>query len=387
MADFVKDQENTDQHVDVPSTEVAQESQPINLTQGDDDENKSNKSEVGSDVQSTTAVDEETQLGEESEYEEDEEVYDEETSAAGWEHSPPRPKYSKVEELQRKATMLHQLKKLTESGRYSTIELTMADPIEDIETELFRIKGEKQNEDSLDFAKKAFLLGIQGLEMVSKKQNVVDLDLDGLSTCVSCDSQLGKYDEVLMELVEKYGASASAGPEVKLVLMLVTSAFGVHVSNKAGKQVQQQASSASRPPPSINRPSLDIASVLKTRQPSPSPLPATPDFEREVPSTDELVARMNARKRQFEEDDVSSVGSKRSRRSWTPSPPRRVSPPPKIPTPPPPPPMQVEEPKSVAMEDILAQPDDASVIAPVAPKKKRAPRKPKEKPPTAEVMT
>jgi len=402
MAEIVNTSENTDQSVKINDIPVEQEASRITFEQGDDTqqyETNSDRMSFGkpanaSDTHSLNAgsgddEEEEEEIEEENEewsqYSEDE---DEAPAPA-----PSRPRFTKVQELQRKATMLHQLKKLTESGRYSTIELTMNDPIEDIETELFRVKGEKQNEDSLDFAKKGFLLCIQGLEMASRKQNVIDIDLDGWGTAVSCDSQLGKYDEVLLELVEKYGASAAAGPEVKLVLMLVTSAFGVHVSNKMGASMQmKQQTKVKPPPPSINRPSVDISSVLKRQQASP-----VPDFEQEVPSVDELMARMHSRhqsdKRPLDDDpdEISSVASKRSRRSWAPSPPPTAVP---SPSPPTPPPMISEEPRSVAMEDILAQPDDASVIAQQPappPKKKRAPRKPKAKPlpaePEAEIVT
>lgn len=387
MPEILKESENTDTPLHVPPLEPTEETQPqgLAMTQGDDHE-------VGS-VQDTRGssphplhIDDNQEENEDEDDEEENIEYDEaddEESEDEYPTRPQRPKYTRVQEMQRKATLLHQLKNYTKSGEYSSIDLNMSDSLEDIETEVYRLQAEKHNEATMTFVKGAFLTGIQGLELLSKKQSLVDVRLDGLSTAISCESEMGRYDDVFMELIEKYGASCSNSPELKLVFMLVTAAFGVDMANRMGDAARAKASTPKRKvAPAMNRPTVAVEDILgKPRWKEPME-----SLEREMPSVDEVMTKLQARrntgeKRPFQDDhdgddNESVASSKRSRRSNAPSPqsePRRSPSPVQIPS----------LPEKLTYEDILGMPDDpqpAAAEQPV-PKKKRAPRKPKITPP------
>src|ERR1044071_3339973 len=147
MPEILKESENTDTPLHVPPLEPTEETQPqgLAMTQGDDHEVGSVQDTRGSSPHPLHIDDNQ----EENEDEEDEEenmeyaVADDEESEDEYPTRPQRPTYTRVQEMQRKATLLHQLKNYTKSGEYSSIDLNMSDSLEDIETEVYRLQAEK----------------------------------------------------------------------------------------------------------------------------------------------------------------------------------------------------------------------------------------------------
>lgn len=276
------------------------------------DENASNEG---------SAVEEEDDEDDEDDEEEEEEDDEEEAPR----QRPPLPAYrmSRVHELQRKAHLLNILKRITANGQYASVSLTMNDALDDIEQEVIRIRKEKEIDESLKIARQGFMFGVSALEFVSKKQSFVDVRLDGWSQKVMMDVQENKdYDEVLIELYEKYSSSTPVSPEVKLVMMMLTSAFGYHLANKmSDMMIEQMRQNMPAAPPqsrssdpasaSMNGPSIDINDILsKIRARSSSDVAPDLPAVTVADDTDDAASITSKRSRDaFEDVDKESVAS------------------------------------------------------------------------------
>ena len=70
---------------------------------------------------------------------------------------------------------------------------------------------------------------ITGIEFLNGKFDPINARLDGWSESIG--DNIYDYDEVFEELHDKYGGETEVAPEIKLIMMVVGSAFMFHLSN------------------------------------------------------------------------------------------------------------------------------------------------------------
>lgn len=109
-------------------------------------------------------------------------------------------------------------------GKLSSLKLDMNNSLLEIKTEFIRIKTDVENEQSVSFYKRMLLLGIQGIERLNHTFDPLGIDLDGWSEALGYSLENQEYDEVLLELYEKYKTTSKMSPELKLVGMIIMSA-------------------------------------------------------------------------------------------------------------------------------------------------------------------
>ena len=73
------------------------------------------------------------------------------------------------------------------------------------------------------------MAAITGIEFLNNKFDPFDVKLDGWSESVN--ENIIDYDEVFEELAEKYGGKSEIAPEIKLLMMIGSSAFMFHLTN------------------------------------------------------------------------------------------------------------------------------------------------------------
>ena len=94
---------------------------------------------------------------------------------------------------------------------------------------LRRVTYTKKVDNSIKMQRQCLLAFTTGLEMLNKKFDPFDINLDGWSESM-CEN-INDYDEVFEELYEKYKEKAEVAPELKLMLMVGGSAFMFHITN------------------------------------------------------------------------------------------------------------------------------------------------------------
>lgn len=138
---------------------------------------------------------------------------------------------------QEKEELLYRLYVLVDNsnGRFSSKCNINDNSLEDIKNEIRRIKNIINSGKSSEMFRAALVLGIKGIEM---SNNYFDptggyVDLDGWGDNMTYELSQDKYNEVILELCEKYGSGPSQfGPEVRLLFALTTSAIMFSITKK-----------------------------------------------------------------------------------------------------------------------------------------------------------
>ena len=128
-----------------------------------------------------------------------------------------------------KIDLIYKFKKLEGQGIRTTMNYNMNSHLEDMRNEYFKLKKQREVENSVKFQRKIMMAAITGLEFVNNKFDPFDIKLDGWSE--SINENINDYDEVFEELAEKYGGKSEVAPEIKLLMMLGGSAFMFHLTN------------------------------------------------------------------------------------------------------------------------------------------------------------
>ena len=95
-------------------------------------------------------------------------------------------------------------------------------------TEYYKLKKQRETENSVKFQRKIFMAVVTGAEFLNNKFSPFDIKLDGWSESVN--DNINDFDEVFEELAEKYTGKSEMAPEIKLVMMLGGSAFMFHLT-------------------------------------------------------------------------------------------------------------------------------------------------------------
>ena len=150
----------------------------------------------------------------------------------GSERSKPEPvddHKRKLEERQLKMDILTKIEILKQKGHKFPKEYSLSSPLIEIDFEYNRVRKSIDVKNGLAFSRNMLITVSSGIEMLNRRFNPLNLKLDGWSTTVQ--ENIGSYDEVLEELVEKYSKKTNMPPELRLLVMLVGSAFVFHATN------------------------------------------------------------------------------------------------------------------------------------------------------------
>jgi hypothetical protein len=141
--------------------------------------------------------------------------------------------YAETEETKsKKAHLLWKYKKLNVDSKYSPLVLDMDSDLSLIENEVYRIKKQQDNENGAQIIKNGYVTLISGMEFLSKRQKMIDLDLNGWSTKIQVDSKNPDYEKCFEEIYEQYFSHVSMGPIPTLLFLTIMSGVSVHASNK-----------------------------------------------------------------------------------------------------------------------------------------------------------
>ena len=149
----------------------------------------------------------------------------------GYSEEAPGEGYKSVDE--EKADLLNRLARLKKKGHSVNRQLNAYSSVSDLRTEYSRIKYSIDAEGAIKTARKVLIAGTSGIEMLNKKFNPFDLQLDGWSESIMQNAD--DYDPVFEELYNKYKTSVSVSPEIRLLMMLGGSAFMFHLTNSLFK--------------------------------------------------------------------------------------------------------------------------------------------------------
>lgn len=148
-------------------------------------------------------------------------------------HSRRTPRVSSEESRRKKQEILFKLEKMRRLGIVGIKKFNMSNNLEDMESELARVKYERELESSVKFQRKCLMAFVTGTELVNNKFDFLDLKLDGWSEQVH--DGIDEYNEVFEELHEKYQSKVKMAPEIKLLFMLGGGAFMYHLTNSMFK--------------------------------------------------------------------------------------------------------------------------------------------------------
>ena len=136
---------------------------------------------------------------------------------------------SPEEILRKKREILYELARIERKGVNLPRRYTMDDPLEDMRTELDRLRLDRELDISVRFQRKMLMTCITGIELLNGKFDPFSVKLDGWSDSVH--ENMGDYDEVFEDLHMKYRGKAKMAPEIKLMMMVAGSGVMFHLTN------------------------------------------------------------------------------------------------------------------------------------------------------------
>lgn len=143
--------------------------------------------------------------------------------------SPPPQRMSYEEERRQKADLITKLARLESKGYQLTKRFTMDNSFDEIKQEFERLTDAKSLEASVKWQRQMMMGFVTGVELMNKKFNPFDWELEGWSESVH--ENVDDYDEVFEELYDKYKGRGNMPPEAKFLFMLAGSGFMFHMSN------------------------------------------------------------------------------------------------------------------------------------------------------------
>jgi hypothetical protein len=135
--------------------------------------------------------------------------------------SPEQEQLKKLEAL----TMLERMDRKGVGGT----KMTIANSLDEINSEVSRRKDSKGLEASLRFQRSMMTTVTSGMEFLNNRYDPVGVKLDGWSE--SINENIEDYDEIFEELYDKYKDRTKVAPEVRLIMSLGLSAAMCHLTN------------------------------------------------------------------------------------------------------------------------------------------------------------
>ncbi len=98
--------------------------------------------------------------------------------------------------------------------------------LEDMEAELERIVNEREMMNAVKKQRNLLVMLVNGIEFLNTKYDPFGAQLDGWGETLRED--LDSYDDIFIELYEKYKNKSKFPPEVRLLFSLIMSGVGFH---------------------------------------------------------------------------------------------------------------------------------------------------------------
>lgn len=144
-----------------------------------------------------------------------------------------KPKFASV--LAEKHDLLFRMNRMATRGGKQSRTMSVSDTLDELRAECERMQRELDTEKSVKFQRSLMTSFATGVEFVNAKWNIAGLRLDGWSEHLQQD--IGSYDEVFEELHAKYSTKSVMPPELKLLMMIASSAFMFHMSKSMFNQM------------------------------------------------------------------------------------------------------------------------------------------------------
>ena len=157
------------------------------------------------------------------------------TPAPALDPEPRAPAMSKEEIGNAKRELLYRFDRLEKKGVRLPRRYSMASDLAEMQADYDRLVKDRDADAGIRFQKQVLVAVVSGVEYLNKRFDPFDFHLEGWGETVSeniCD-----YDDVLEELHAKYRGKAKMAPELKLLMMIVGSAFMYHMTNTMFKNV------------------------------------------------------------------------------------------------------------------------------------------------------
>ena len=217
-----------------------------------------------------------------------------------------------------KIDLIYKFKKLESQGIRTTMNYNMNSQLDDMRNEYFKLKKQREIENSVKFQRKVMMAAITGIEFLNNKFDPFDVKLDGWSE--SLNENIIDYDEVFEELAEKYGGKSEVAPEIKLLMMLGGSAFMFHLTNtlfkssipgmddimKQNPDLMKQFAKAAVG--SIGQEENRVPQAVRKNIPRPTPAPTRKDMTGPAGMND-IMNEMNFQSNNFPDLDTLSMMS------------------------------------------------------------------------------
>jgi hypothetical protein len=142
----------------------------------------------------------------------------------------PRQRATEDDIINEKKELLYQFERLEKKGMRLPRKFTLASNLEDMRMEYERIKRDRELDTSVKFQRRMLMTAVSGLEFAADKIPFIGANLSGWSNNVN--DELDEYDDIFMELHDKYKGKAKISAEVRLLGGLAGSAFMYHMTHK-----------------------------------------------------------------------------------------------------------------------------------------------------------
>jgi hypothetical protein len=158
---------------------------------------------------------------------------------------------NKTDIVAEKTSLLFKLDRLEKSGEHVTKRYTLSDDIVELRTEVARLERDRNLRKSIKFQQSMLMSFTSGLEFLNNRFDPIGANLEGWSESVH--DGIDQYDDVFVELYDKYQTGGSLPPEVKLVMMLASSAFMFHLTNSMFKSSTPDVANVMKQNPGLAR--------------------------------------------------------------------------------------------------------------------------------------
>ena len=179
-----------------------------------------------------------------------------------------------------KADILNKLTRLSQKkGIHVNKRLNMYSEIDELRSELKRVRYSIDVEQSVKFSRRALIACITGLEFLNKRYDPFDLKLDGWSESIM--ENVEDYDETFEELYVKYKSSVKVAPEIKLMMMVGGSGMMFHLTNSMFKSVMPNVNDVMRQNPDLMQSMMGaVQNTMQSRANGTATPPMNPDTGR-----------------------------------------------------------------------------------------------------------
>ena len=138
--------------------------------------------------------------------------------------------------LKEKQKLLMRINRLVEYPDISN--MTMQNTIEELEDEYERLNEIHKVKNSIKWQKRILLGVTKGAEWANNRWDPIGLKLNGWSNAIA--AEMDDYSDIFEEMGEKYKDTFQVSPEIKLIMMVLTSGVMYHLSNQAAEKYAKE---------------------------------------------------------------------------------------------------------------------------------------------------